>query len=67
MDSGGPTEETNIAVFGANSANGSNGMNSANSANAMNGANGPTGRLVAARATAAGHRVTAVTRHPGAR
>jgi nucleoside-diphosphate-sugar epimerase len=29
------------------------------------GANGPTGRLLTARALAAGHQVTAVTRHPG--
>nr|BFD84381.1 hypothetical protein StreXyl84_37820 [Streptomyces sp. Xyl84] len=29
------------------------------------GANGPAGRLVVAQAAAAGHRVSAVTRHPG--
>lgn len=32
---------------------------------AIFGANGPTGRLLTAQALAAGHQVTAVTRHPG--
>lgn len=44
MDIGGPTEETNIAVFSAYSAYSAYSANGANSVNAMNGVNGPPGR-----------------------